>query len=228
MEVNNTSEQPSNGKRIRLAVIISTITVIAICASLVILAIILHSIKNKSNNDNNSNQNNNNDNNSTNNDDNNNTSTNETNSTNYERVDTHPFILIEKDERNNILDAINKYPEMNYAWEYISYQAFRVLSLSPLVYNIVGSDLLGVSREALRRISYMSITYYLTKNQTLLERVEQELLNVCSFSDWHPSHFLDTAEMTTVVSIGLDWMFENLSESTINICRQAINEFFIK
>ena len=30
---------------------------------------------------------------------------------------------------------------------------------------------------------------------------------MCSFKDWNPSHFLDTAEMTEAVAVGYDWLY---------------------
>ena len=43
------------------------------------------------------------------------------------------------------------------------------------------------------------------------DRVIRELDAACSLKDWNPSHFLDTAEMSTAVAIGYDWLYPVLN-----------------
>lgn len=50
----------------------------------------------------------------------------------------------------------------------------------------------------------------MTADSRFLERARQEMLAVASFSDWNPSHFLDVAEMTVVMCIGYDWLYDDL------------------
>ena len=45
-------------------------------------------------------------------------------------------------------------------------------------------------------------------------RAEEEMLNACTWHDWDPGHWLDTAEVMTALSIGYDWMFDYLSQET--------------
>lgn len=40
------------------------------------------------------------------------------------------------------------------------------------------------------------------------------MLSVCKFSNWNPSHFLDTVEMTFAVSLGYNWLYDNLMKDT--------------
>ena len=32
---------------------------------------------------------------------------------------------------------------------------------------------------------------------------------VLSFTDWHPKHFLDVAEMTTALALSYDWLYHD-------------------
>ncbi len=57
----------------------------------------------------------------------------------------------------------------------------------------------------------------LTGDERYAERAKSELINVCSFSDWNPSHFLDVAEMCIAVSVGYDWLYNWLDEKVKNI-----------
>ena len=41
---------------------------------------------------------------------------------------------------------------------------------------------------------------------------DEELEAACNFADWNPSHFLDTAEMSTAFALGYDWLYDYLTE----------------
>lgn len=86
----------------------------------------------------------------------------------------------------------------------------------------IGRRLLDKSREGLRRIFYLSYAWRLTHQEKYLRRAEKELLALSGFTDWNPSHFLDVAEMTMAVSIGYDWLYNDLPESSRATIREAI------
>lgn len=68
------------------------------------------------------------------------------------------------------------------------------------------------------------MTYRVDRDPLILERINEELIAVCNFSDWNPSHFLDVAEMAMAVAIGLDWTAGDLPESTIELAEIALIE----
>ena len=70
-----------------------------------------------------------------------------------------------------------------------------------------GKRLLDVSREALKRIFYLSYTYRVHGGDAYARRAIDEMLAVSSFQDWNPSHFLDVGEMVLGLSIGYDWLY---------------------
>ena len=48
------------------------------------------------------------------------------------------------------------------------------------------------------------------------------MLVAAGFKDWNPRHFLDTAEMTTALAIGYDWLYDQISPEDRSTIRQAI------
>lgn len=88
----------------------------------------------------------------------------------------------------------------------------------------VGRRLLGVSREMLWRINMLAFVYRMEKDPKVLERINQEVLAVCRFSDWNPSHYLDVAEMALAVALALDWTAGDLPETTIKQAKIALLE----
>ncbi len=100
--------------------------------------------------------------------------------------------------------------------------ATRDLKAPLLRYELIGPRLLHVSRRALRRISTLAFLYRLDGDEPFADRAIKEMLNVCAFKDWHPRHFLDTAEMTHAVAIGYDWLFDRLKPDQRRTIAQAI------
>jgi len=83
-----------------------------------------------------------------------------------------------------------------------------------LTYRKIGPRLLHVSRECLRRIYALGLAYRWTGEQKYAEKAKENLLTVCAFEDWNPSHFLDTAEMSHAVGLGYDWLYSYLDVKT--------------
>lgn len=134
----------------------------------------------------------------------------------------HPRILLLKGEEKQIRDLINTDETWKKIHLAIIEESTKILGNPVLERVMVGRRLLGTSREALRRIFYLSYSYRMTEDERYLQRAEDEIRAVSQFDDWNPSHFLDVAEMTMAVSIGYDWLFEHLSERARLEARSAI------
>lgn len=98
--------------------------------------------------------------------------------------------------------------------EHVRVVADLMLKTQPLVRQLEGRRLLGVCREALYRINTLAMAYRLYGDKAHLDRAVAELKAVCAFSDWNPSHYLDTAEMSLAVATGYDWLWNDMDEST--------------
>lgn len=89
-------------------------------------------------------------------------------------------------------------------------------------------DLLETSRTALKRVYVLAFMYRLDGDKRYLSRAKSEMMSVCSFPNWHPQHFLDTAEMTQALAIGYDWLYDALSDSERRSLIQAITDLGLK
>lgn len=90
-------------------------------------------------------------------------------------------------------------------------RARRDVGLAPLERKLEGRRLLGVSREFIRRSLQWAFAYRVTGETMFLDRAKQEMLQVAAFSDWHPEHYLDVAEMTAGMAIACDWLGADLT-----------------
>ena len=113
------------------------------------------------------------------------------------------------------------------------YAAFQLnaaqIMQKPLLEHIKkGKRLLGVSREMLYRMNILGLLYAVDEDKNILERINQEVVQVCSFKDWNPTHFLDVGEMSLAVAIALDWTKGDLPKSTIQLAKNALIELGLK
>ena len=136
----------------------------------------------------------------------------------------HPRILMQQGEEKELLKKINKSATWSQIHNHILAESDHLITQPPLERKKIGMRLLGVSRESLRRIFFLSYSYRMTGEEKYLQRAEKEMISVSRFTDWNPSHFLDVAEMTLGVSIGYDWLYKELPEDSKKIIRAAIRD----
>lgn len=136
----------------------------------------------------------------------------------------HPRILLFKGEETALKKSIAEDSTWTSVHRLILAASDRLIAQEPIQRIQIGRRLLDKSREALRRIFYLSYAFRTTGDPQYLKRAEKEMLAIAGFSDWNPSHFLDVAEMTMAVAIGYDWLYESLAPTS----RMAIKEAIVK
>lgn len=113
-------------------------------------------------------------------------------------------------------------------YQAIKLQAGEVQKEPLLERVVVGRRLLATSREMLYRMNMLGMVYRIEKDPAVLNRINDEVLAVCNFTDWNPSHYLDVAEMSMAVAIALDWTAGKLPQPTIDLAKTALIEKGIK
>jgi len=125
-----------------------------------------------------------------------------------------PRAILTPELLRSIKIAVDKDPVAGAYYLYLYKNAVAIIDLPVLERVMTGRRLLTVSREAVKRIGTLSIVYAISHEKRFLNRANAEILALCSFSDWNPSHFLDVAEAAYAVAIGLDWTLGDLPSST--------------
>jgi hypothetical protein len=134
----------------------------------------------------------------------------------------HPRLLLFQNEESGIRNNIAADPIWAKLHQAILDESDRMIDLPPLERIQIGRRLLSKSREAIRRLFFLSYAYRMTQEEKYLRRAEKEMLTIAAFSDWNPSHFLDVAEMTMAMAIGYDWLYNGLAESSKAAIKEAI------
>ena len=101
--------------------------------------------------------------------------------------------------------------------------ANTVLTQTPVTYAPdVRGTILTESRKVVDRMYKLGLAWQLTGDSQYAERAWTELETVAAFPDWHPPHFLDTAEMTHACAIGYDWFYSYWTQPRRDTIRTAI------
>ncbi|HEX7845062.1 MAG TPA: heparinase II/III family protein, partial [Chitinophagaceae bacterium] len=135
---------------------------------------------------------------------------------------SHPRLMLGKGEEAIIRKKIEADSFLMSIHQTIIRKSNEFLTTPVLDRTLTGKAMLKVSRTALTYIYYLAYSWRMTGDKRYAERAKKELLNVCSFTSWNPSHFLDVAEMTMAASIGYDWLFDYLDPKTKKIIEEAI------
>lgn len=137
---------------------------------------------------------------------------------------SQPRLIFNSKSERNLRKKLKKDPVVKNMYRAIQLNAKEILPKPFLERIKTGKRLLSISREMLYRINMLGMVYRLDRGPIILERINGEVLAVCSFSDWNPSHYLDVAEMAMAVAFALDWTAGALPESTIEIAKTALIE----
>ena len=104
--------------------------------------------------------------------------------------------------------------------------ANTILTQAPVTYSQdVRGTILDQSRTVKDRMYKLGVAWWMTGDAQYAERAWTELSTVADntlFPDWHPAHFLDTAEMTHACAVGYDWFYNYWDTTRRTTIRTAI------
>ncbi len=91
-------------------------------------------------------------------------------------------------------------------------EASKLEAQAVVTYRKIGRRLLNISRQLQRRVLLYAYLFRTTEQVHYAQLAAREMAAAAQFSDWNPTHFLDVAEATAGMAIGLDWLGDALPE----------------
>lgn len=137
---------------------------------------------------------------------------------------SHPRLVLNSSIERDVKKKIQSDPIVKNYYAAIKLNAGKIIDQPFLERKVTGRRLLSVSREMLYRVNMLGMVYRMEKDPKMLERLNGEIIAVCNFSDWNPSHYLDVAEMSMAVALAIDWGYDQLPKSTIDLAIKALIE----
>ena len=142
----------------------------------------------------------------------------------YDKLTPHPRLLLKSGDITAMRALPARSATAKVVHDRIVAESERIIGLEPVERVKVGKRMIAVSREALKRIFYLSYAYLTTDDIRYAQRAEREMLAISEFEDWNPVHFLDVGEMTLAMAIGYDWLYRYLPVHSRSIIGTAIYE----
>lgn len=140
----------------------------------------------------------------------------------------HPRLLLNNDRLTELKKIHARDKRLQKIVADVLATADEQLRRRALTYDKRGPRLLRVSRKMVSRAYALGLAWRWTGRKKYLDKAVENLLAVCAFKDWNPSHFLDTAEMSHAVGIGYDWLYEGLDDATRKKIRNSLIELGLK
>ena len=137
--------------------------------------------------------------------------------------DVHPRIMANADDFARIRKLVQTDPYMQMWYGRIYNHCLTLLDEPLCVYELPdGKRLLNVCNEATWRITWLAMAYQISGEDRFAKRAVEEMINVCAFKDWNPTHYLDTAQMSYGVGLGYDWLYHYMSTTERNTVREGL------
>ncbi|MBR5514151.1 MAG: heparinase II/III family protein [Ruminococcus sp.] len=137
----------------------------------------------------------------------------------------HPRIIMSDEKIARLKANIGDGSVTAILLEKLRAEADRVMTRPVAEYEIPdGIRLLETSKRIQRRIAALAMAYNIFGDEKYAQRCYAELEAACNFKDWNPSHFLDTAEMSTGFAIGYDWLYNWMNDEQRAFIRKNLIE----
>ena len=136
----------------------------------------------------------------------------------------HPRLLVSAGDWERIRQQLKSDSASARIFAALRKKAALLLDIPPLERIIDGFRLLRVSRRAVERVSLLAMAAQVGGDQRYVRRAVDEMIQIAKFSDWNPSHYLDTAEMSLALAIGYDWLHEYLSGGERDLIANALRD----
>ncbi len=126
----------------------------------------------------------------------------------------HPRLFADSAGFAALKSRIEKDRLLKAGTEFVRARADAVLDTDPVRYDQAvrihegddGLRFFNVTAPVLGRINALALAYRLYGDRRHLDRALAELRAVCSFKDWNPCTYLNTAEFALAVAVGYDWL----------------------
>jgi len=141
---------------------------------------------------------------------------------------TTPRLVLNSTIKEKLKNELKINPVVKNLYDAIRLNADEILGKPLLERKLEGRRMLNVSREMLYRVNMLGMVYSLEKDQQILRRMNEEVIAVCSFTDWNPGHFLDVAEMSLAVALAVDWTDGDLPKETVDLAQVSLIEKALK
>ncbi len=137
---------------------------------------------------------------------------------------SHPRIIMSADDLDRVKRLYSEGDPYIKKWgDQIIEDASAMFGKAEYTYDIVSSNMNDVAY-AVDDIKNLAMAYYLTGNTRYVARAWTFMKNICELTTWNPMSYLDVGELTAILAIGYDWLYNVLTEEQRTYLAKTIYE----
>ncbi|MCK4855139.1 MAG: heparinase II/III family protein, partial [Bacteroidales bacterium] len=133
-----------------------------------------------------------------------------------------PRLILNSKIDRNLKKKLKTDPVVKSFYQVLKADAGKINEL-PLLERVMRGRRMSTAETRIR-LSTLGMVYHLGKDPEILDRLNREILAVCTFPDWNPSHYLDVAGTALAVALAIDWAGEDLPQKTVELAKEALIE----
>lgn len=141
------------------------------------------------------------------------------------KMPEHPRLLLSESALQQLKSEFPTHSLLNELNQLILTESEQIISLPDIPFQVKGGQLLFQTREALRRVLYLSYAYRISDKDIFAQKAEEELLKIAAFGDWNKGHFLVNGELTFTLALGYDWLYGYLPAKSKDSIEMAIQHY---
>ena len=133
-----------------------------------------------------------------------------------------PRLVLNSGIDRNLKKKLKTDPVVQAFYQVLKADAEVIMEL-PLLERVMRGRRMSTG-ETRTRLSTLGMVYHISKNPEILDRLNREVMAVCAFPDWNPSHYLDVAGTALAVALAIDWAGKDLPRTTVELAKEALIE----
>jgi len=133
-----------------------------------------------------------------------------------------PRLILNSGIDRNLKKKLKTDPVVKSFYQALQTDTEEIMELPLLERVIVGCRM--NTGETRTRLSTLGMVYHISKDPEILDRLNREVMAVCQYPDWNPSHYLDVAGTALAVALAIDWAGKDLPQSTVELAKEALIE----
>ena len=99
--------------------------------------------------------------------------------------------------------------------------------LSEAVPAYTASDNLSEARLGLKHIFACAYAFHITRDSKYFNKAKADMLQFCSWSDWHPEQYLCVGETSMGMAIGYDWLYGYFTNEERELFREKMYAYVL-
>lgn len=132
----------------------------------------------------------------------------------------HPRLIMSENDFSDLKKGVKDVEFLKNTYNFVKEKADEALDAEKTVHEL--RDGRRLSRVPCTNIMYLLFAYKISGEEKYFKRLKEDVLALCHYPDWNPSHDIDVGDMSRPVAFAYDWLYDEWTEQEKRIMRNAM------